>query len=50
MKVLLSVKDKEKAENYVRYLQSLGEIEIVTPTSNLPDTDYDILVLGGGRI
>jgi len=49
MKVLLSVKDKEKAENYVRYLQSLGEIEIVTPASNLPDTDYDILVLGGGE-
>jgi len=31
------------------YLKDLGDVEIITPDSKIPDGDHDLLVLGGGE-
>jgi putative glutamine amidotransferase len=49
MRILLSVGDRGKAGNYLMYLKDLGDVEIITPDSKIPDGDYDLLVLGGGE-
>jgi hypothetical protein len=49
MRILLSVGDRGRVGNYLMYLKDLGDVEIITPDSKIPDGDYDLLVLGGGE-
>jgi CobQ-like glutamine amidotransferase family enzyme len=49
MRILLSIGDRGKAGNYLMYLKDLGDLEIITFDSKIPDEDYDLLVLGGGE-
>ncbi|NPA80809.1 MAG: gamma-glutamyl-gamma-aminobutyrate hydrolase family protein [Thermotogae bacterium] len=48
MRVLITASRPGKAKNYVRYLEGLGEVEVITPSdAKLPP--FDLLVLSGGE-
>ncbi len=49
MRILLSVGRIENAGNYVRYLENIGKVDVVTPKLKVPHEEYDLLVLAGGE-